>query len=235
MNLPVIDLDVLSGGSGAGGLGFKFTATNYADLLTKLGMAEGDLGIVYNSQGVWLVNRKLKGIYIYQSGAWEYANQELQDRLAAKIDSVNSGFMINVDNADSLNPIVNFQPIPFFSGVAIIAQSTSSTIPQSYNTTTWNGLDDSKTYVVSGVVICGCSATNRSVVVSIESGGVNQYPESYEKEPKDTDDRYYFSFEFDKNPVSGSIDAETLFNRTAGAGGSVATMYFSSLNIRLKY
>ena len=94
MNLPVIDLDVLSGGSGAGGLGFKFTATNYADLLTKLGMVEGDLGIVYNSQGVWLVNRKLKGIYIYQSGAWEYANQELQDRLAAKIDSVNSGFIL---------------------------------------------------------------------------------------------------------------------------------------------
>jgi len=42
---------------------------------------EGELAIVYNSQGVWLINRKLKGVYIYQSGSWEYANQEMQNYL----------------------------------------------------------------------------------------------------------------------------------------------------------
>jgi hypothetical protein len=70
---------------GSGSIGpstlWKYTATNYADLLTKSGMVEGDLAIVYNSQGVWLVNRKLKGVYMYQSGVWNYANQELQDKL----------------------------------------------------------------------------------------------------------------------------------------------------------
>ena len=104
----------------AGGISllWKFTATNYADLLTKVGMVEGDLAIVYNAQGVWLVNRKLKGVYIFQSGVWEYANDELQNELEVsqykvKIDSLDDtgGFLEDkfVPNADffflkSLNP-----------------------------------------------------------------------------------------------------------------------------------
>ena len=81
---PIIHLDSQGGGGGSvtpESQLWKYTATNYADLLTKTGMVEGDLAIVYNSQGVWLVNRKLKGIYIYQSGVWGYANQELQDKI----------------------------------------------------------------------------------------------------------------------------------------------------------
>lgn len=83
----------------------KYTATNYTDLTTTVAPTanEGDIAVVYNSQGVWLINRRLKGVYIYQSGVWEYGNQEIQDRLSAKVDSVSGQF---VDNSDPLNPVV---------------------------------------------------------------------------------------------------------------------------------
>lgn len=73
---------------------WKYTATNYADLLTKVDMVEGDLSIVYNSQGIWGINRKLKGVYIYQSGVWEYANDELQQELTT------SQYKVKVDSTD---------------------------------------------------------------------------------------------------------------------------------------
>jgi len=100
-NLPVIDLDASGSGSGVFQL-WKYTATNYADLLTKTGMVEGDLAIVYNSQGVWLINRKLKGVYIYQSGVWEYANQELQDQ----IQSLDLEKVMNVNNITGSNDLI---------------------------------------------------------------------------------------------------------------------------------
>lgn len=89
---------------------FKFTAANYTALaaITLPAPQEGDLAIVYNSQGVWLINRKLKGVYMYQSGVWEYANQELQDFLEDKVDSVTGD---GVDNTDPLNPALTF-PTP---------------------------------------------------------------------------------------------------------------------------
>ena len=95
---------------GRGALPWLYSATNYTELSTIIAPAanEGDLAIVYNSQGTWLINRKLKGVYIYQSGVWEYANQELQDRLAAKLDSVSGD---GVDNTDPLNPVLTF-PTP---------------------------------------------------------------------------------------------------------------------------
>ena len=95
---------------GSGALPWLYSATNYTELSTIIAPAanEGELAIVYNSQGTWLINRKLKGVYIYQSGVWEYANQELQNRLAAKIDSVSGD---GVDNTDPLNPVLTF-PTP---------------------------------------------------------------------------------------------------------------------------
>lgn len=110
-NLPVIHLDRT--GSGGGGVSalWKYTATNYADLLTKTGMVEGDLAIVYNSQGVWLVNRKLKGVYIYQSGVWEYANQELQNQLEL------SQYKVKIDSTDDTGGFLedkNLQSVDFF-------------------------------------------------------------------------------------------------------------------------
>lgn len=78
---PVIHLD-RSGGVGGVFELWKYAATNYANLLIIAPAAdEGDLAIVYGSQGIWLINRKLKGVYMFQSGTWVYANQELQDRL----------------------------------------------------------------------------------------------------------------------------------------------------------
>ncbi len=96
--------------AGSAALPWLYSATNYTELSTIIAPAanEGELAIVYNSQGTWLINRKLKGVYIYQSGVWEYANQELQDRLAAKIDSVSGD---GVDNTDTLNPVLTF-PTP---------------------------------------------------------------------------------------------------------------------------
>jgi hypothetical protein len=97
-----------AGGSAASG--FNYTATNYTDLITNIAptATDGNIAIVYNSQGVWLINRKLKGIYIYQSSSWQYANQELQDILQAKIDSVTGD---GVNNSDLLNPVLTF-PTP---------------------------------------------------------------------------------------------------------------------------
>lgn len=79
------------GNGGASSVSWSYTATNYNDLVNNVAPTalEGELAIVYNSQGVWLINRKLKGIYIYQSGSWQYANQELQDNIQA-----NSGDML---------------------------------------------------------------------------------------------------------------------------------------------
>ena len=95
--------------SGSGAIPWKYTATNYTDLTTVVAPTadEGDLAVVYNSQGVWPVNRRLRGVYIYLGGLWVYANQELQDILAAKLDSVVAGSNISIDNTDVLNPIIN--------------------------------------------------------------------------------------------------------------------------------
>ena len=62
-------------------MSFDFTANDYDDLVleTSLTAEDNDIALVYNSQGVWLINRKIKGVYIYESGVWNYANQELQN------------------------------------------------------------------------------------------------------------------------------------------------------------
>jgi len=100
-----VDLDKLP----AAAFLWKYSASNYTDLVTNVAPVanEGELAVVYSSQGVW-PNRKLSGVYIYQSGVWEYGNQELQDILAAKIDSVVGGMDITVDNTDPLNPVINY-------------------------------------------------------------------------------------------------------------------------------
>lgn len=98
MNLPVIDLDVVGGGGGSG-LNFKYSATNYADLLTKVGMIEGDLAYVYNSQGSWiLLNRRPAGVYQYQLGVWEYGSQDLQDQIEGLLTNE---FKVKVTGGDT--------------------------------------------------------------------------------------------------------------------------------------
>ncbi len=100
-----------SGGSGASG--FDYTALNYTDLTTNVAptASEGELAIVYNSQGVWLINRKLKGVYMYQSGTWEYANQELQNILQTALQAGDNVSVLTNDagyiTASSLPPFFN--------------------------------------------------------------------------------------------------------------------------------
>jgi hypothetical protein len=105
-----IVIDLSSGGGGgipSGAKVFDYTAINYTDLTTVVAPTanEGDLAIVYNSQGIWLINRKLKGVYIYQGGTWEYASQELQDKIqenTTEITVVETD--LNNHIADNSNP-----------------------------------------------------------------------------------------------------------------------------------
>jgi hypothetical protein len=53
----------------------------YADLLLISNPQEGDLARVLKSSGVPFINRKISGAYVYFSGAWEYASQDLQDEI----------------------------------------------------------------------------------------------------------------------------------------------------------
>lgn len=98
------------GGSpaGSGAAAFKFTAVNYTDLITNVAPTadEGDLAYVYNSQGIWLVNRKLRGMWQYQTGSWIYANQELQTILQDKLDNVLASTGISIDYTNPREPII---------------------------------------------------------------------------------------------------------------------------------
>lgn len=128
--------------SGGSGVGFDYTATNYTDLTTVVApvAVEGDLAIVYNSQGVWLINRKLKGVYMYQSGVWEYANQELQNILQTALqpgDNVSS--LINDSGyitSSSLKPSFNVDLDSAESSVvrAFSGGRTTFTITHNLNT-----------------------------------------------------------------------------------------------------
>jgi len=122
-----------SGGSGA--LPWLYSAINYTDLTTVIAPTanEGELAVVYGSQGVWPINRRLKGVYMYQSGVWEYANQELQDRLSAKIDSTTGEF---VDNTDPLNPIViepAYSSLKSLDNIVRLNQTTESLMNMQVN------------------------------------------------------------------------------------------------------
>jgi len=77
---------------------WKYNALNYTDLTTNVAPTadEGDIAYVQNSQGVWPVNRRIKGFYIYVSGVWEYGNQELQDQL------ILSQYKLKVSSADTM-------------------------------------------------------------------------------------------------------------------------------------
>lgn len=166
--------DPASGGSGAVAALWKYTATNYTDLTTNVAPTanEGELAIVYNGQGVWLVNRKTKGVYIYQSSVWVYANQELQDEIQTaqtdlanhisdstnphnvtktqvglgnvpntdftniKIDSLQEGSDISIDNTDPLNPIISATNFSISKGNLIRNTITVATITA--NVDDWN-------------------------------------------------------------------------------------------------
>jgi len=87
---------------------WKYTATNYTDLTTNVAptATEGDLAMVYESQGVWLINRKLKGVYIYQSSVWVYANEELQTNAEQNdLDHKRFGFVDYNDASTSSSPV----------------------------------------------------------------------------------------------------------------------------------
>ena len=100
-----INFKAVSGGSETG-TPFKYIATDYTELITTEApeAEDGDLAYVYNSSGVWPLNRRIRGVYLYIDGAWEYGAQELQDIVAAKVDSIDGNI---VDNTNPLRPLVN--------------------------------------------------------------------------------------------------------------------------------
>lgn len=151
-----LGFNTASGGSEASQK-WQYTAVNYTNLTTVVAPTanEGELAYVYNGQGIWPVNRRTKGVYVYQSGVWEYGNQELQDEIQSaqldlnnhisnlsnphsvnktqvglsnvdntsdlnkpistptqdeldlKLESIQAGTNVSIDNFDPLNPVVN--------------------------------------------------------------------------------------------------------------------------------
>ena len=90
-------LDGEEGGSGGGGIVTTYIGGTYAILVSLYpSPPEGSLGIVLNATGVWPVNRRLAGVYIFKGGVWEYANEELQNRF------LNSQWLFKVDEFDVL-------------------------------------------------------------------------------------------------------------------------------------
>ncbi len=71
---------------------WQYTATNYTELTTVVAPValEGELAIVYETQGVWLINRKEAGIYVYLSGTWVYFTQELKDEIQINVADIAS-------------------------------------------------------------------------------------------------------------------------------------------------
>lgn len=80
------------GGGDVGAVVIKYIATNYTNLTTTVAptAAEGELAFVYASQGTVDLDRKIKGIYIWQSGEWVYANQELQTNTDTNRNTLNN-------------------------------------------------------------------------------------------------------------------------------------------------
>lgn len=80
---------------------WQYTATNYTDLTTVVApiALEGELAIVYETQGVWILGtRKEAGIYVFLSGTWVYFTQELKDEIKANdvdIQDIVDGFLTN--------------------------------------------------------------------------------------------------------------------------------------------
>lgn len=66
------------GGSSATSRLYKYTVDTFNDLSTITDAVEGDIARVYNSQGIWGINKKSEGAYTYLSGVWEYGSRSLQ-------------------------------------------------------------------------------------------------------------------------------------------------------------
>jgi hypothetical protein len=71
---------------------FDYTATNYTDLTTTVAptATENSIAYVYNSQGTVDIDRKIRGIYVYQSSSWVYANQEIQNSTDTNRTTINN-------------------------------------------------------------------------------------------------------------------------------------------------
>lgn len=64
----------------------KYTVDTHAQLLVILDAEEGNLAHVRNTSGNLnpFTSTKLKGLWEYKSGVWEYASQDLQDKLVTQ-------------------------------------------------------------------------------------------------------------------------------------------------------
>lgn len=97
---------------------FKYSATNYNDLLTKTGMVANDIALVLNSQGVLWINYKGSGFYIYDGTNWVSDKQAISDQfnttladilaIEGQITSINS--QLTAINTE-LNKKANFDEV----------------------------------------------------------------------------------------------------------------------------
>jgi len=165
--------------TGSGGSGSKvwdYTATNYTDLTTNVAPTanEGEIALVYNSQGIWAINRRLKGLWIYQSGLWQYANEEIQTILQNKVDSVNGKFGTDlILNPDDLDDSITAHK---FASVAELAQIVT-------NQTNITTLTNSKVSSVTGTAVDNTDPLNPIVNLPTSSSKFYQSLKSDEKPP----------------------------------------------------
>ena len=119
-----------SGTSSSGGSStpFIFTATNYTALLEVVGMQDGDLAYVSNSQGTsWLPGTVggtyyPQGIYVYASGSWVSDRNAISYELYlddARLDALEAGpdGFVFVDNINDL-------PTPLAGVITLSAETT---------------------------------------------------------------------------------------------------------------
>lgn len=69
---------------------FKYTVGSHSDLLLLTDVEEGNIAWVENTTGIPYINRKLKGVWQFKGGTWEYGNQDIQSEIITNVSNISS-------------------------------------------------------------------------------------------------------------------------------------------------
>lgn len=107
------------GASSSGSFLWKYSVDTFSDLSSISNPIEGEIARVRFSQGTQWLPGGLggtyypSGFYEFRSSAWEIDDtikqiaEELENIIDDKLDSVQGGTNVTIDNSDPLNPIIN--------------------------------------------------------------------------------------------------------------------------------
>jgi hypothetical protein len=107
---------------------FKYSATNYNDLLTKTGMVANDIALVLNSQGVLWINYKGSGFYVYDGANWVSDKQAISDQFNTTLADILAieGQITSINS--QLTTKLNKPTITTVSGASYTVLSTDTII-----------------------------------------------------------------------------------------------------------